>query len=288
MSRRRLWIATLAGLCTAAVWAPAAEAQADWETTEVTLDLYRFRWQNHNGMFLVTEDGVVVFDPIEEEPARQMAREIQRIAPGEPLAAIVYSHSDADHSTGAAALMEAMDQPSVPIIAHENAVAPIQARSNPAQPLPTTTFAERMELRIGGREIELYYLGRGHTDNMIVPFIADAGVAFAVDFVAHDRMGYQDLPGWYFPDFFQTVSNLLSIPFDTIVFGHGPNGNRASIHRQIQYYDDLQWAVRDALDRGWTEEQAAGEIRLDRYAGWDQYDSWFPMNVRGVYRWLAR
>jgi glyoxylase-like metal-dependent hydrolase (beta-lactamase superfamily II) len=123
---------------------------------------------------------------------------------------------------------------------------------------------------------------------MIVPFIADAGVAFAVDFVAHDRMGYQDLPGWYFPDFFQTVGNLLAIPFDTIVFGHGPNGDRASIHRQIQYYDDLQWAVRDALDRGWTEDQAAGEIRLDQYAEWDQYETWFPMNVRGVYRWLAR
>lgn len=288
MNEGRSWIAVLVGALVAALAPVAADAQADWETSEVAIDLYRFRWQSHNGMFLVTEDGVVVFDPIGVEPARRMAREIRRVAPGEPLAAIVYSHSDADHATGAAALMEAMGQPSAPIIAHENAVAPIRERSDPAQPLPTVTFAERMELRIGGREIELHYLGRGHTDNMIVPFIADAGVAFAVDFVANDRMGYQDLPGWYFPDFFQTVSNLLAIPFDTVVFGHGPNGDRASIHRQIRYYDDLQWAVRDALDRGWTEEQAAGEIRLDPYADWDQYEAWFPMNVRGVYRWLAR
>jgi glyoxylase-like metal-dependent hydrolase (beta-lactamase superfamily II) len=263
-------------------------AQTSFETTEVAIDLYRFRWQNHNGMFLVTDDGVVVVDPINVDAARQMAAEIRRIAPDSPLSAIVYSHSDADHSTGGRALMEAMGQPDVPIIAHELAVAPIRERSDPEQPLPTVTFAERMELRVGGREIQLHYLGRGHTDNMIVPYFRDAGVAFAVDFVANDRMGYRDLAGWYFPDFFEAVSGLLGIPFDTIVFGHGPDGDRASIHRQIAYYDDLTAAVRDALARGWSEDQAAGEIRLEEYSHWDQYEEWFPMNVRGIYRWLVR
>jgi len=286
-THRRVLLTAIVMTAATAALPSAILAQPSWETTEVTLDLYRFRWENHNGMFLVTEDGVVVFDPIGVDAATQMAGEIQRIAPGAALSAIVYSHSDADHTTGARALMTAMGQSSVTIIAHELAVAPIQERSDPAQPLPTVTFAERMELRIGGREIELYYLGRGHTDNMIVPFIADAGVAFAVDFVANDRMGYQDLAGWYFPDLFSSISGLLTIPFDTIVFGHGPNGDRDSIHRQVEYYDDLTWAVRDAIDRGWTEDQAAGEIRLDEYRQWDQYETWFPMNVRGIYRWLT-
>ena len=266
----------------------AAHAQAAWETTEVAVDLYKFRWQNHNGIFLVTDDGVLAVDPINVDAARRMASDIRRVAPGAALAAIVYSHSDADHATGAQALMDEMGQADVPIIAHERAVAPILERADPAQPLPTVTFAERMEVRLGGREVELHYLGRGHTDNMIVPYFADAGVAFAVDFVANDRMGYQDLPGWYFPDFFDAVSGLLRLPFDTIVFGHGPDGDRASIQRQIAYYDDLTAAVRDALARGWSEDQAAGEIRLAQYSDWDQYETWFPLNVRGVYRWLAR
>ena len=53
-------------------------------------------------------------------------------------------------------------------------------------------------------------------------------------------------------------------------------------------WGDLTAAVRDALARGWSEEQAAGEIHLEAYSHWDQYETWFPMNVRGVYRWLAR
>ncbi|MDA0328105.1 MAG: MBL fold metallo-hydrolase [Gemmatimonadetes bacterium] len=263
-------------------------AQAPYETTEIADGVYQFRWQNHNALFMVSDEGVVVFDPIEVEPAGRLAREIMRVAPGAPIAAIVYSHSDADHSTGASALLETMGQASAPIIAHENAVAPIRARANPDQPLPTVTLAERLTFRIGGREVQLHYLGPSHSDNMIVPFIPDVGVAFAVDFVANDRMGFQDLPGWYFPDFFDAVAGLLQIPFETIVFGHGPAGDRATIQRQIAYYDDLTSAVRDAVDRGWSEDQAAAQIRLAAYATWNQYEAWFPLNVRGVHRWLSR
>ena len=97
----------------------------------------------------------------------------------------------------------------------------------------------------------------------------------------------EDLATWYFPEAFDAVSGLLGIPFETVVFGHGPPGDRASIQRQIAYYDDLRTAVRDAVAAGWTEEQAAERIRLDAYSAWGNYEQWLPLNVRGVYRWLA-
>ena len=266
---------------------PHVAAQGNFETTQVADGVYQFRWIGHNGMFVTTPDGVVAFDPINVDAAGTFAAEIQRIAPASPLAAIVYSHSDADHATGAARLMEAMGQEGVPIIAHENALAPIRARGSADQPEPTVTFSEKMRFQLGGRWIELHYLGPSHTDNMAVPFIPDVGVAFAVDFVSNDRMGFQDLPGWQFPDFFAAVSRLLEIPFETMIFGHGPLGDRAAIHRQIAYYDDLADAVRSAVAEGLTENQAATRIRLDQYSDWGQYDAWFELNVRAVYRWAA-
>ena len=63
--------------------------------------------------------------------------------------------------------------------------------------------------------------------------------------------------------------------------------DRTAVQRQIAYYDDLTSAVRAAVEIGWSEDQAAGEIRLPDYEAWGQYEAWFPMNVRGVYRWLA-
>lgn len=277
----------LAIVIASALTSAPLSAQDDYETTRIASGVYQFRWVGHNGMFVTTDAGVVVFDPINVDAAKAFASEIQRIAPGSPLAAIVYSHSDADHSTGANVLMDAMGQQGVPIIAHENAVAPIQARGSIDQPEPNVTFSDKLRFQIGDRWIELHYLGPSHTDNIAVAFIPDAGVAFSVDFVSLDRIGYQDLRDWQFPEFFAALSGLLDIPFETMVFGHGPPGDRSAIHRQIAYYDDLTAAVRSAVAEGLTEDQAAERIQLDQYSTWGRYDDWFPLNVRGVYRWLA-
>jgi glyoxylase-like metal-dependent hydrolase (beta-lactamase superfamily II) len=270
----------------ALLFVPAAAAQ-DYEATEVADGVYRFRWNNHVGMFLDASGDVVVFDPINPDAAAVLAQEIHRIVPEANLAAIVYSHSDTDHASGAAVLREAFDTPDAPIIAQENAVAAIRTNANPDQIEPTVTFAERMAFHVNGRRIELHYLGVSHTDNIAVPFIPDAGVAFAVDFANNDRVGYQDLPGWQFPEFFEALSGLLRIPFDTMVFGHGPVGDRATIQRQIAYYDDLTSAVRQALADGLSEDEMAAHIALPDYAHWDQYEAWMPLNARAIYRWLA-
>jgi glyoxylase-like metal-dependent hydrolase (beta-lactamase superfamily II) len=236
-------------------------------------------------MFVVGGSEVVVFDPINSEAAATLGNEIKRIVAGARLAAIVYSHSDADHSTGAPELMASFGKESVPIIAHELAVAPIRESGAPAQPEPTVTFAKRMSFQVGGRRIELHYLGPSHTDNIAVAFIPDVGVAFAVDFVNHDRTGYRELPRWHFPDFFDALASLLNIPFETVVFGHGPTGDRASIQRQIAYYDDLRWAVHQAIAEGLSEDEMAANIELPAFANFGRYEEWMPLNARAIYRW---
>ena len=272
-------------LAGASTFAPVS-AQ-DFETTEVADGVYQFRWIGHNALFVVAGDQVVAFDPISSEGASVFGREIQRVAPGAELAAIVYSHSDADHATGAPALMAVFGQDNVPVIAHERAVPPIRSRASAEQPEPTVTFSDRLTLDVGSRSIELHYLGPSHTDNLVVPFVPDVRVAFAVDFVNNDRVGFQELPGWYFPEVFDALARMLHIPFDTVVFGHGMVGDRSSIHRQIAYYDDLTAAVRRAIAVGLSEDEAAEAIQLPAYANWGQYEDWMALNARAVYRWLA-
>lgn len=266
---------------------PLHAAAQDHETTEVADGVFQFRWETHNSMIVAAGSQVVVFDPISMEASRVMADEIRRVIPGARLAGVVYSHSDADHSAGAPALLEAFGQEAVPIIAHENAVAPIAERADPDHPLPTVTFAEHLTFLIEGRVFELYYLGPSHTDNIAIGFVKDAGVAFAVDYIAHDRVGYQGLPGWQFPEFFEAVRGMLAIPFTTVVFGHGPPGDRASIHRQIAYYDDLTAAVRAGIAAGLDEDETVAAIQLPDYAHFDQYENWMPLNARAIYRWLT-
>ena len=248
--------------------------------------MFQFTYGAYNTLFVVASDGVVAFDPISDDAARILAQEIRTAAPRLPLTAIVYSHHHADHASGARVL-RAVFGGRTPIIAHENTLPPLLEAASPGIPPPDVTFSDRLTLRPGGREVRLLYLGPSHTASMIVGLVPDARIAFAVDFAANDRVGYRDLGSHRFPEFFRALEALHALEFDRIVFGHGPVGDRAAVQRQIEYYRDLRDAVQEAVDSGWSEDEAAERIRLDEYASWVGYEEWFALNVRGVYRWLA-
>jgi glyoxylase-like metal-dependent hydrolase (beta-lactamase superfamily II) len=280
---RRPIVAALAASLAAA---PLAAQQRQFETTTIADGVHQFRWQGHNAFFVVTDAGVVAVDPISPEAAAAYAAEIKRVAPGKPLRAIVYSHHHADHASGAPVLRRAFGG-NVPIIAHANARARIVAEPDSALPPPDSTFTDRLVLDDPNRPVELRFLGRSHSDNMIVAYLPRQKIVFAVDFVNNDRVGYRDLPDWFFPDHFDTLRRLQEIDYQRIVFGHGPPGDKAAVDRQVRYYDDLRAAVSAAIARGASEDEAARTVQLPQYQQWGSYAEWFPLNVRGVYRGLS-
>ncbi|MCZ6856887.1 MAG: MBL fold metallo-hydrolase [Gemmatimonadetes bacterium] len=269
-----------------ALTATTSAQSQQFETTQIADGVYQFRWQAHNSLFVVHAGQVVVIDPISSDAARQLASEIRRVAPSVNLRAIVYSHDHADHATGARVLREEFGM-ATPIVAHENALAKVEAVGDADLPPPDITFVERTTLHLGGKEVQLHYLGRSHSDNMVVAFLPDDRIAFAVDFVSNDRVGFRGLPDYHFPEFYETIGRLRLLDFETIVFGHGPPGDRATIDRQIAYYEDLRRAVTEAVGAGLSEDEAAASVRLPRYADWSAYDDWFELNVRAIYQWLA-
>lgn len=274
--------------------APATiEAQEpEYETIRIAEGLYQFRAGGHRSFFVVTDEGVVAFDPLSTRAAREYARAIERIAPNRPLKAIVYSHHHGDHATGAPVLRRELG-PGAPIIAHGNGRALIAADGDPDLPTPDITFTHRMTLRFGGRPIRLRHVPgvtlrvrSEHADDMLVAHLPEDRVAFAVDFVTNDGVGWRDLPGMDFSALFRALEHLLELDVERVAFGHGPPGDRETVRRQLQYYRDLRTAVEDAVARGWSEDRAAREVELPEYAGWEGYDEWFPLNVRAMYRWL--
>lgn len=268
------------GACAAGTGPP------DFQTTSVAEGVYQFRFEEYNTLFVVTAEGVVAFDPLSVEAAGHYADEIARVAPEAPLLAVVYSHHHADHATGADVLRRRLGA-EAEIIAHANAVPRIEALGAPDLPLPTITFRDRSTLFFGGEAIELHHLGANHSDNSVVARLPGKGVAFAVDFVAADRVAYEDFPGTIFPDLFSSLDRLGEMQFETIVFGHGPPGDMATIDRQIAYYAALRSAVADAVEAGLSEDEAVERIDLPEFRDFGQYDEWFRLNVRGLHRWMA-
>jgi glyoxylase-like metal-dependent hydrolase (beta-lactamase superfamily II) len=86
---------------------PAAQAPAPapmFATTKVegTENVYVFRYQNHQSMFVVTPAGVIVTDPISygrPQAAKTYLEEIRKITQA-PIKYLIYSHHHYDHAAG--------------------------------------------------------------------------------------------------------------------------------------------------------------------------------------------
>lgn len=283
MSPCRLTRLTMSSVLLAVISLPvsAAGQASQYETTRIADGVYMFRYQSHNSMFVVTGQGVIVFDPISVEAARVYRSEIERTT-AEPIRAIVYSHHHADHISGAAELAE-----DVPIIAHARALEHLRAEPDADIALPTVVFADSMILRAGSKTIELRYLGRNHSDNSIVAYLPGQRLIFAVDFVARDRVGYRDLPGFYLPDLWMSLERLQHLNYDTALFGHGEPGTKGDVYEQIGYWTDLRRTIESMIRAGLSEEEAVSTIELPAYEDWGGYGDWFKMNALTVYRHYA-
>jgi len=264
---------------------PDPSAQFDW--FKIADNIYQFRYQGHYTLFVTTSKGVIAFDPLSNEAAEHYAAAIKTVAPGQPLLAIIYSHWHVDHSSGAKILKREFAK-AVPIIAHERTLSRLKRWDDPEILLPTQTVSDKGSvLNYGNMKIELNYIGYGHTDTMLVARFPEQRLVFAVDFVNNDAVGWTDLPGWYLGELIAMQGRLLKLDFDTVAFGHGMPGDKATIKRQIGYYKDLTSQAKLALRQGLSEDEAVTKIEamFPQYKQWRFYDMWFLMNIRGAYHW---
>ena len=69
--------------------------------THVTGDFYRAQNNNHNSAFLVTPEGIIVVDPLNEDFAEWLKQELDERF-GVPVRYVLYSHHHWDHASGGA------------------------------------------------------------------------------------------------------------------------------------------------------------------------------------------
>jgi glyoxylase-like metal-dependent hydrolase (beta-lactamase superfamily II) len=110
---------------------PAATAPALFATTKVegTDNVYVFRYQGHQAMFVVTSDGVIVTDPIGLGRPQAVAAYIDEIkkVTNQPIKYVIYSHNHYDHITGGKPFKDL----GATFISHKNAKAQLERLQPP-------------------------------------------------------------------------------------------------------------------------------------------------------------
>lgn len=265
--------------------APAAlAAEPKRVITDLGKNIYRFQNNMHYSVFVVGKDSVLMTDPIDADAARWLKAEISKKFGPLPVEYLVYSHNHGDHVFGG----EVLKGPQTKVIAHEKADEDLRRNQAPTA-LPDLTFNDRMALRFDGRPVELRYYGVNNGAGSIAMFIPDAKFLYVVDWIVLKRLPWMELYYYNLDGMIASLRQvLLTVDFEQVATGHGVTGTKADVREFLGYLEDLRGAVLKGMNEGKTLAQLQAEIKLEKYAGYDKYKEWLPLNIKGAYEQLAQ
>jgi glyoxylase-like metal-dependent hydrolase (beta-lactamase superfamily II) len=282
--RRSKWFSCLviAGcLVIQGLSASAQSSRPDNEITKLADDVYLFRHQFHQSIFLTTPKGVIVTDPIATVAATWLKTEIKKLT-DQPVRYVIYSHHHNDHITGGDVFAD-----TALFVSHAGAGRQLLKDPDPHIPVPDLTFTDRLFIDLGGKHVELIYTGKNHSDNSIVVLLPQHKLLFAVDFIPVETVAYRTMRSDYPDDWIESLKRVEALDFETLVPGHGKIGRKEHVQLFRGYLEDLTAAVKDAMRKGMSLEDAKKAVRLPKYEQWQRYADWFPENVEGTYRYFS-
>src|SRR5712672_233102 len=152
---------------------------------------------------------------------------------------------------------------------------------------PTIHYSTKMVLNRGGREIDLLFLGRGHTGGATVIYLPKERIVCTGDLM-ESRLAY--MGDAFFDEWITTLEALKKLDFAVDLPGHGvPFTNKSLITAYQSYLQDLTAQAAKLRGQGVSAEDAARRIDLTAHA------KDFPAiqgpgadirGVRRVYAWM--
>jgi glyoxylase-like metal-dependent hydrolase (beta-lactamase superfamily II) len=259
---------------------------------EIISGHYVFSSGTLNSGLIATSDGVVVLDALNSESVGKAEREAIANTIRQPVRFLVSSTFHNNYSKGNVAYADVWK------IGHENyrtdLLQLMQKEKVPTEQqiarLPNETFRERVTLYLGGKEIQIRYLGRGHTRGDSIIYVPQDRIAYLSELFFAEQFLYID--DGYGLDWLKTLDAVEGLGAEIFVPAHGPipadpRETRQGLGRFRQMLVDVRDAVQKVVAQGATEDQAAAMIRWPQYEKMQGYNVEREVAVRRLYRQLT-
>jgi cyclase len=216
----------------------------------------------------VTPEGVILVDDKYPENVADVLARVKTVTPL-PVRYLLNSHHHGDHVSGNANVRRELG---VDIIAHRNIRANFLRLKQPGE--PNIVFADQAAVFLGGVEVQLFHLGRGHTNGDTVIYFPDLKTVHMGDLVIDGMPVIDYAGGGSALEFVATIDRMLQIDFDTAIPGHGRVMTRDDVRAYRTRFDTLNQRMRELVRRNVpksqlaTLEQARAQLKLADL-GWD-------------------
>lgn len=273
----------------------AAQTPRSGNLREIMPGHYVYSTNNGGRIFssgvIATSEGVLVFDALDSEAVAKAERDAISSVIKQPIRYLVSSPFHDPFSKGNVAYADVFK------VGHENYRAGlieqmqrggISAEEQRAR-LPNATFRDRMNVYLGGKEIQILYFGRAHTTGDSIIFVPQDRIAYLSEIFFLDE--FPNMAQGYGVSWLKVLDAVEALPADIFIPGHGPipedpKATRAALHRMRQIFVDARDALQNEIARGATEDEVAGSVKLSRYENLPSYSAQREVVVRRMYKEL--
>lgn len=281
---RILHVIACGALAVTILGGPAQAQQPPFATTKVegTDNVYIFRYENTQAMFVVTSAGVIATDPIgygRPQAVTTYVNEIRKVT-NQPIRYVIYSHHHFDHIAGGKPFKDAGAR----FIAQRRAKERLDVLKDPHTVLPDETFENNRTIRLGDTTLELMYLGLNHSDSTLVMWLPKERIVFAVDIIPVGSLPGRGMIDSYPLEWEETLKKLMARDWERLIPGHPGTGGRLGTKQDVQsllsFLQDASAEVRSAAREGKCWDAVEKEMKLPKYANWSNYEAAMPFVLR--------
>ena len=153
---------------------------------------------------------------------------------------------------------------------------------------PNVTYKDKKVIDLGGREAQLLFLGRGHTNGDTIVFLPKEKIVCTGDLL---ESGPAYMGDGQFTEWIATLESLKKLDFETVLPGHGVpfKDGKPHITAFQGYLRDVVKQVDQFRKQGMTSVEAAQKVDLSAYKA-DLPTTARPgaelRGIRHIYEWL--
>ena len=239
-------------------------------------------------MFVVTDEGVLVADG--QGSVEETQRMIDHIAEitNQPITHVVICSDHGDHTAGNSAFPSDAE-----FLAHPTSAATLEASANspnrsvgaPPMVLPSQLVREREVLELGGRTIEILFLGRAHTGGDLVVHLPEEKILFMSE--AYLNRVFPAMRSAYPSEWVEMIERAQAMDIDIYVPGHGFVEDPAVLEEELDTYRRAVIRVIEVAtqqyDEGYGLEDAQIQANFGELETWSLFTSQAPRAIQQDY-----